>query len=298
MNNYAKEIIKHLDHITASGNRPSVVFQDFLDITLDTLEAMPAHVRSVVREGRFAQDTPETAERFERLKARYASQYCWDRFAQAFILLLQSADGEDGTTEWDDTIGQIYMDWGVPNKRTGQFFTPFEIARMMATLTMAGIEDQLYQRLEAAYLKTPTGGIHAFMATPERVSAFVRKMGADLIPICAEHIDPITICDPSVGSGVMLLAAAQQTPRWALNWGLVQFYGMDIDQTCVTMCKINMRLYGLNGFNLKNALELSQAEMEKLPEPYASKYAEAQASPERIDEITAELQNYKQAALL
>ena len=298
MNLYAKDIIKHLDHITASGNRPSVVFQDFLDITLDTLEAMPAHIRSAVREGKFAQDTPEVAERFERLRARYTSKYCWDHFSQAFILLLQSADGEEGVVEWDDTIGQIYMDWGVPNKRTGQFFTPFEISRMMAALTMGDIEDQLYQRLEAAYLKTPAGSMHEIMTSRERVSAFVRKMGAYLVPMCAEHIDPITICDPSVGSGVMLLAAAEQTPRWALNWGLVQFYGMDIDQTCVTMCKINVKLYGLNGFNLKNALELSRTEIENLPEPYASKYAEAQANPERIEEITAELQKYKQGALL
>jgi type I restriction-modification system DNA methylase subunit len=136
------------------------------------------------------------------------------------------------------------------------------------------------------------------LTSRERVSAFVREMGENMITLCAEHIQPITVCDPSVGSGVMLLAAAEQTPRWALNWGLVQFYGQDIDQACVTMCRINVLLYGLNGFNLKTALELSQAEIAALPEPYASQYAAAQANPERIPEIAAELREYKQAALL
>jgi type I restriction-modification system DNA methylase subunit len=298
MNPYAKDIIKHLDRITASGNRPSIIFQDFLDMTRATLEAIPAHLRSVLRDGAFAPDTEETAKLFERMRNRYETKYYWEHFANAFYALLDSADGEDGEVIWDDTIGQVYMEWGVPNKHTGQFFTPFEIARMMAALTLADIEDQLFQRLETAYLKTPTGKLHELITSSQQVSAFVRKLGGDLVPMCAEHIEPITINDCACGSGVMFLAAAEQTPRWALNWGLVQFYGQDIDQACVTMCKINMMIYGLNGFNLKNALELSQAELAGIPEPYAGKYAEAQANPDRVEEISAEVRAWKQEALL
>ena len=298
MNQYAKTIIKHLDKITASGNRPSVVFQDFLDITLDTLEAMPRHVRSAVREGKFAEDTPEVAARFARLRERYTSPFYWENFSLAFLALLERAEGEEGTVEWNDTIGYVYMDWGVPNKYTGQFFTPHHVARAMGNIIAGNMEDDVYKRLEQAYLKSTVGKMHEFMVGSERVSKFVRSMGADLIPYCAEHIQPITVCDPAVGSGVMLLAVAEQTPRWALNWGLVQFWGMDIDQTCVTMCKINCMLYGLNGYNLKNALELSAIELQAIPEPYASKYAEAQANPENVESIADEIRQYKQDALL
>ena len=58
-------------------------------------------------------------------------------------------------------------------------------------------------------------------------------------------IEPITICDPACGSGIMLLAAAGQFPPWAFHYGLVRLYGQDIDFTCVQMCRINLRLYGL-----------------------------------------------------
>ena len=64
-------------------------------------------------------------------------------------------------------------------------------------------------------------------------------------------IDPIKIQDCACGSGVMLLGAASCFPRWALDWGVVQFYGQDIDQTCVMMARINMMLHGLNGYAMK-----------------------------------------------
>ena len=80
-----------------------------------------------------------------------------------------------------------------------------------------------------------------------------------ILPLIAADFDPITICDPCCGSGVMLLAGARQFPAWAAQAGLVQLYGMDIDQTCVTMAQVNMMLYGLNGTGLHSALTATLA---------------------------------------
>ncbi len=66
-----------------------------------------------------------------------------------------------------------------------------------------------------------------------------------LLPAIKDDIEPITIMDPACGSGIMLLAAAGQFPPWAFHYGLVRLYGQDIDYTCVQMCRINLRLYGL-----------------------------------------------------
>lgn len=296
MNQYAKDIIKHLDRITASGHSAYVIFEDFLDLTLACLTALPDHVKSAARNGTFAPETPEAEQLFERLRNRYTSAKSWEHFAQAFHTLLDSTDGESDVIAWDDTIGQIYMDWGVANKHTGQFFTPYSLAQMMAALQ--DIESQVYKHLEDAYLKTPTGMMHEFMTSRERVTAFVRRMGEDLLPMCTEHFEQIKVNDCSCGSGVMFLAVAEHTPRWALNWGLVQFYGQDIDQTCVKMAQINMMIYGLNGYSLKCALALVPDELLEIPEPFQSAYRQAQTEPDRVNEIAVDLRAWKQEALL
>jgi hypothetical protein len=66
-----------------------------------------------------------------------------------------------------------------------------------------------------------------------------------LLPYTVDKAEPFTVADICCGSGVMLLAAAKQFPRWAIDSGLVQFYGVDIDPLCVEMCRLNMRLYGI-----------------------------------------------------
>jgi type I restriction-modification system DNA methylase subunit len=43
-----------------------------------------------------------------------------------------------------------------------------------------------------------------------------------------------------------------------LDWGFVQFYGQDIDQTCVQMAQINMMLHGLNGYSMKCAVAVGE----------------------------------------
>lgn len=243
----------------ASGHQPYTIFEDWLDIVHASLEAIPSHLKSAAESKTFAEDSPETREIFDRLRERYPKPYCWDAFAKAFAILMSSTADEAGDENWEDTLGLVYMEWGHPNKWAGQFFTPFSVAKMMAHVTVGNIEEEIYQRLEEAYLQTPAGKMHQVMF-PERVSPFVRRMGEDMIQLCAEHIKPITVNDCSCGSGVMFLAAASCTPRWALDWGLVVFSGQDIDQTCVKMCQVNLMLHGLNGFNLKCALELAQAE--------------------------------------
>lgn len=261
MNTYAKDIIKHLDRITSSGNRPSVIFEDFLDLAHATLEAIPSHLRAVIKDRVLAPDTEATTKLLQRLHARYTHKSHWQEFTAAFHILLDSADGPDGTIQWDDTIGQVYMEWGVPNKHTGQFFTPYEIARLMAT--MQDIEEQVHQRIEAAYLKSSYGAIHLLLTEDQqRVSRFIRANAQNLVHLFVEHIEPLTVNDCACGSGVMLLAAAEQTPRWALDWGIVQFSGQDIDATCVRMAQINMMIYGLNGYNLKNELAIAEAMQE------------------------------------
>ncbi|GEM_PF-4689366 len=89
------------------------------------------------------------------------------------------------------------------------------------------------------------------MQTPDEAHAwFVDR----LIPAALPFIAPIQIHEPTVGSGVMLLAAASVVPGWANHFGIVQYHGMDVDPLCVEMACVQLKRYGLNGFGLRCAI--------------------------------------------
>ena len=298
-NRYATEIIKRLEKVSAIGVDYFTIFDDWLEMVNAALEALPRHVEAAVKTRTLAEDTDEVKKLWERLRSRYHRPYCWEYFQQAFHILLESADADD----WDDTIGDVYMEMNIANKRNGQFFTPYPIARLAAGLN--NIEEMLYEHLTAAYLKSPYGVMHQAILgdrAAERIPQFVKEMGQGIVPLVVEHFEVIKVSDCACGSGVMLLAAAETTPRWALDWGLVQFYGQDIDQTCVTMARINMMLHGLNGYSIKLALALTPDELKAVPEPYQKAYQEAQEAveqgwTERVEEITAEVNSWKQMSM-
>ena len=109
-----------------------------------------------------------------------------------------------------DILGEVFMRLDVKSAQAGQYFTPWVIAEAMARMTF-NRED--FERL-------------------------VREKGE------------VSVCDPAVGSGVMLLAFAgvvhQEFGRWGAN--RLRLYGTDIDVRCVNMCRIQLRMNGLDEF--------------------------------------------------
>jgi hypothetical protein len=114
------------------------------------------------------------------------------------------------TDPFRDILGEIFMRLDVKSVAAGQFFTPMSIAEMMARLQF-NRED--FQRL-------------------------VEEKGV------------VTVCDPAVGSGVMLLAFAKIVHGEFGRWGTskLRLYGQDIDIRCVNMCRIQIRMNGLDAF--------------------------------------------------
>lgn len=113
---------------------------------------------------------------------------------------------EQAADNYDDVLGGVYMALSQGHRSFGQYFTPFPIARMMAELALSEVT------------------------------------------LPAQNAPPLTFLEPAVGSGVMILAAADVLERrfpGAIAEGRVEFYGQDIDECCVAMCRLNMLLHGI-----------------------------------------------------
>ncbi len=110
-----------------------------------------------------------------------------------------------------DILGTLFMRLDVKSAAAGQYFTCWTVAEMMAWM----------QFDRDGFLET------------------VRERGT------------VSVCDPAVGSGVMLLAFAKVVNDAFGRDGTdrLRLCGMDIDVRCVNMCRIQLRMNGLDGFS-------------------------------------------------
>lgn len=157
-------------------------------------------------------------------------QECLDRYSRAegeeFGRLLELYAEAADDDPFRDILGELFMRLDVKSTRAGQYFTPWDIAEMMARMQFdrAVFEQQVQEN-----------GI-------------------------------VTVCDPAVGSGVMLLAFAKVVHDELGRWGTgkLRLYGQDIDLRCVNMCRIQLRMNGLDAFGrmagLLGAIEQSVPE--------------------------------------
>lgn len=109
---------------------------------------------------------------------------------------------------FDDVLGETLIELDLASVRAGQYFTPMPICRMTAEMNFSE---------EALRAKADSG-------------------------------EKLTVCDPACGSGAMLLAMGGViTNRMGREWlRHVEFYGMDIDERCCLMARIQIRLNGMD----------------------------------------------------
>lgn len=109
-----------------------------------------------------------------------------------------------------DILGSLFMRLDVKSVHNGQYFSPWPVAELMARMQF---DRQYFERIVAE-------------------KGFV------------------SVCDPAVGSGVMLLAYAKVVDDELGRSGVskLRLYGSDIDHRCVWMCRIQLRINGLDAF--------------------------------------------------
>ncbi len=158
-----------------------------------------------------------------------AYKACLDRYSPAqgaeYARLLALYIEAVEATPFRDVLGELFMRLDVNSARSGQYFTPWSIAEMMARMQ--------FDR-------------HVFEQT-------------------AAEKGVVSVCDPAVGSGVMLLAFAKvvhdELGRRGTN--KLRLYGTDIDLRCVHMCRIQLRMNGLDGFGRMAGMTAMTATLEQ-----------------------------------
>jgi hypothetical protein len=259
---HGAEIIKRLERNINGNRRAWQVFEDFLEIAERGLLDQPMHLENVAA-GLPISECEETIAVWEKLFQWYPrkDEDAWQNFTEAYILLVHAAEIAQRIDSTWDVVGEVFMEFGAPSSWQGQFFTPWSVAKMGANINH---DDTLLNRrmVEAARRVSKAGGAKGAMF--DSMAMMLMSMGDEakdaktsewfdrwFLPTVTPYVEPVTVYDCACGSGVMLLATASMFPAWANRYGLVRYYGQDIDHTCVRMARVNMMLHGLNGYALK-----------------------------------------------
>lgn len=164
----------------AYRHSPWQVFSDFCEVSALSLSNAVDLAQSEKREARYREIikryTPEELKRFPEMLAALTNAL------------------EDETS---DVLGKAFHELELHNKWAGQFFTPYDLCRMMAKMTL-GDEAQVRELIEC--------------------NGFVR------------------VAEPAVGSGAMVIALAQEMRAMGINYQRhLHVTAVDVDAKCVHM---------------------------------------------------------------
>lgn len=113
--NHGKNVLKQLEKITQRGHSHYEVFEDWLDLMITAL----------------MRDDDEYLKIVAKYKdEREVEKRNIDFFSNAFGELMIEMRKTN-----KEILGEIYQDWNLKNKNKGQYFTPPQIAKLMAKLT-------------------------------------------------------------------------------------------------------------------------------------------------------------------
>lgn len=277
---YTDEIIRCLELIIRrTGQPPGQVFDDWLSISAATLRTLPELIKTAGETGKLGPDPASTAEIFRSVGQRYNQTYSgtpedlWTLgFAKAFRLLLDATepglwllDDISNSIFGPDLLAAVYTQMAVRNpKFGGTYFTPWMLAKLNAKLVSDNLEGEVHKHIQQALARSdnPLGQmmlLGAFLLPPDKPEEFEEYFFTKVLPAAAPYYEPVTLHEPAVGSGIMMLAMFAQLPPWMAKIPLCVAACQDVSITCSLMTELSFDLFGLNGYGLRLNLAVAEA---------------------------------------
>lgn len=179
-----KEIKKIMRGMVGKYNLYTI-FRDFIILTACTISNSVDKRQWQQREDMYM----KTIEKYSRQEA--------DKFAEMFALVVTGLSG----AKMGDFMGELYMQLEIANRDSGQFFTPYDVSKMMA----------------------------------------------DLVDFDPDENGIVTLNEPAVGAGGMIIAYAELMKQKGLNYQTqLKVVCNDIDYDVVKMCYIQLSLLGID----------------------------------------------------
>lgn len=179
--------------------------RDYYSVVRDFFELSAISVRNTV-------DLVAMHDEYERRYVNIAKQYSKDQlevFASCLGLFMgEINEAINGSGEFRDFAGEIYMDSGTSNGKAGQFFTPYHVSHVMAECALE--RDEVKGKLEN---------------DPDHV---------------------LTLYEPTCGAGGLIVASIDVLNRMGVNYAWNVFVDCgDIDPRCVHMTYLTLSLLGV-----------------------------------------------------
>jgi type I restriction-modification system DNA methylase subunit len=181
-----KQFVKVLDQISY-GQSSYETFRDFCE--LSAISFVGVFIGG-----------QEAKERLERIHSKYGKDKIV-LFGKAMDILIDALE-----TEYRDFLGEVYMALDISNARSGQFFTPYCLCKMMSKMQL-----------------------------PEDLEKMIEDCGGY-----------ITVNDCACGAGAMLIATVDEFKARKVDYSNKLFIvAQDIDLMCCYMAYIQLSLSGV-----------------------------------------------------
>lgn len=120
----------------SGSRRPYEIFSDWLEMAAISLHQIPYYAGEL-----------ERTEYFEAYEGKYlivSKKYSRDDLTKISHLLALTIEGLN--TKFHDFLGDIYQEMEFTNTRTGQFFTPYHVSRLLAKMQIGNIQKRVEEK--------------------------------------------------------------------------------------------------------------------------------------------------------
>ncbi|WP_099076678.1 N-6 DNA methylase [Nostoc linckia] len=232
LNSLKKDFIKGFSDLTRSRST-GAVFSDWLEIVAVSMRQLPFQAGELPKDADF--QTYE--DKYLAVAKRYSTEEL-NRMSEIMGMAIVALKLHPC-----DFLGQCYMEMEQGNEAAGQFFTPYEVCRLMAKMTVG---------------------------TADSLKETIQKKGV------------ITVQEPAAGAGGMMIALAQEVEELGFDpRAVLRFDAIDIARNCFNMSYFQMAATDLQ-CTVHHGNTLSMEIWESRPTPQLMLFEEW-AKPRRLE---------------